>query len=200
MLKYTVVLLGIVVLLGAIGYVVLLPQEEVRESATVVEVPEGQVNFREYVNSELGFAISYPASWSYSRATAGLPAEDYTAILFSAPGVEPDPDNGVLPNIAVNYYKSLEVLFGFENLPYNGESLEEYMATSTVVDLPSPATLAGRRAWKGKVAGLAEGDVIDTVFVENGGHIYAVGVSNRTNFEPSIEEAMISSFKLTNEN
>ena len=199
MSKYATLILGSIVFLMAILYVVFRPTDVVRPSLITVEVQSGILAFKEYVSNKLGFIISYPDTWTYSKETAGLSSSDYSAVVFNSPSVQSGGETGVLPNIAVNYYKDLGVLLSFEGSEFSGETLEEYLKSSQVVKDVSPTSLAGLPAWKGKVAGLSEADLIDTVFVENKGRIYVIGVSNRTDFDPKVEDAMISSFKFTND-
>src|SRR3989344_2957988 len=110
MAKYGVLILGGLVFLGAVAYAIFTPREEILPSSVSVETEKGTLGFKEYVNKELGFAILYPEGWSYAKATAGLSDGDYVAIVFNAPGLNGGVDEGVLPNIAVNYYKNLGVL------------------------------------------------------------------------------------------
>ena len=198
MAKYWVLILGALVLFGALGYAIFAPREEILPSSVSVETGGDKIAFREYVSGDLDFAISYPEGWTYSEESAGLSNDDYVAIVFNSQELA-NRAEGVLPNIAVNYYNNLDVLLSFEGIEPNGQSLESYLKTSQVIKAVTPITLAGLQAWKGIAPAPTEDAIIDTVFVEHAGHIYAIGVSNRTGFDPAVEDAMISSFRFTND-
>ena len=159
MFKYKAVIVGIIITFAVLAYFVLSTDKDVFQYPVSIASSSTGVALKEYKNKTLGFAIYYPIGWSSSKENAGLPSRDYTAITFSAPELRRGIDNKVLPNIAVNYYRDLNVLLSFEKAELKKPSLEVYLRASQVVRNVTPVYLAGVQAWKGSLAGQGEDDV-----------------------------------------
>ena len=153
------------------------------------------LSFDTYTSRGLGFAIEYPKGWTIREGTPGIDPNKYWAVVFTSPEWEvATDDDKQFPNFAVNYYASLDTLLAFEERTLESKTLENFIESSKLMSGARRTTLAGNTAWRAIVHG---DDEIDTIFVERGCHVYALGVSNGIGLTDPLAEKMISSFVFT---
>lgn len=186
--KLTIAIVALIALL-----VIFFAWKTIKHNKEVAAVEAA--TFEVYRSNGLNFTIDYPKGWTVQEGTPGIDPNKYWAVVFNSPEwMAAKAEDKKYPNFAVNYYSDLDTLLAFEGRTLEGKekTLENFMESSELMTNVRRTTLLGNTAWRAVVHGE---DEIDTVFTENGGHIYALGISNGIGLSDPMADKMISTFK-----